>query len=458
MNQSEIRDYLEKRREELLASLPPSPDSPHQKVVNKSHNVLISDYILDITKFIKANISNSKKAVKENYPCYNFTGIDFPKKFSFRKHFFIGRVILSNSIDSKEVIFNDCSFECPIYSENFESISFVNCTFHTSSVHLKCSNLKIKNSEFNNQVNFLIEGYRTALSNTKFNGGVYLFPGQQAGVIQINDCTFSRSFLIENQNVQSALQISNTSFLERLYCTNSAFNNLLYFTECSFWRAPIFFGTKIHHGTNFKDCNFYEISPDAAQKYRVIKDLLLGIGDEHQAETFNSYELTCRLVSKTFSYLKLNRIKSESQFYKQLLTVVSPLNWLSKDGFFSFLYLILNNYGTNPWLPVAWISCITIIFFNYCTQFGGIDVLVPTGYTPAKWEVELLTLSHSEKSAIFVAQSILWPLKPLFNSGVELTSNLSTHYKSLLVSGLSSFLLYLFIAGLRRKFKVYDRQ
>ena len=321
---------------------------------------------------------------------------------------------------------------------SFNKTSFLNCTHHfeaAEEVVFSQSNFEIYTIE--PQPDKQIFCKETAFKRCSFNP------------FRIYKTTFDGKVLFEDCQSQSAFDANMCSFQRGLV-----------FKNCDFSRAPSLFDAVIHGETTIFDesCKFRSRLNSDSKRYAAIARLYDN-KDEVRMREFHALELMSELNGKC--YEKAWGLSSKA-FYRKVINFVFVyvLGWrgvFSRYGFFNYLYLWINRYGTSLWRPLICLLFLAVLFYCLVTYTShGAYIPEQNCSEPAReWVRALCTTSPVwERNLIYVFHNVLWPFKLVYAEGVFEEKTPWLHTMRILFSLLSTLLIVMFGVGLRQRFKV----
>ena len=373
-----------------------------------------------------------------------FKGSKFNGATSFRGHFH-QTADFSRTTFFKTANFDGVRFEKKADFSNanfFQDASFSSSNFLESAI--------FKSAEFQRGV-----GFRGGVC-----GAFDFSHSTVTGKIDFSERTFSDSVNLDaltagdinftKANVQGAFSFRQGGV--GFFNSKGAFyQTSVDFTGTTFGMAPVFSALPpkppqeaLPQNATFHNCTFRDVtSPDAEPRYRAIK-FIMGF-HHHDAEAYRFAAL------EIHSRRKRLRFKSE------------PVEFVA-----SYLYHLANDYGESLTKPIiGWFLLLLVLTVAYSADNAlvldskavsdtflnstwlGKAIQVPIGSTDS------CLLHFTYRGLIFSLQQSIGPLKVLtYNSGVLIPKTSWIQIIAVIHSIISTVLLYLFIAGIRKRFKV----
>ncbi|WP_413942712.1 hypothetical protein [Bdellovibrio sp. HCB-162] len=260
---------------------------------------------------------------------------------------------------------------------------------------------------------------------------------EKAKMVKISDTNFESDFYFEN-SVISDFEIMKCEFYR--YAS---------FKFSEFYLAPNFSNVGFTHSTTFHGAKFLDTkSKESEGRYRNLKEMMSKISNDSDEVLFSSYEIESR---------------------RKDLWKADKFEW-----FFSLLYSGANSYGRSVskpffWMFVVWLFFVVVFFFTDAvfvdtkksdnvaiTQLDKdiIESGVAQRIEPEiSWTIRAATETKCYKAAVFSGINMLGPLRLVsFFEGFKVTAFryvLVTWFQSIL----ATILWYLFIVGIKRRFR-----
>lgn len=295
------------------------------------------------------------------------------------------------------------------------------------------------------------------IANEDFN-----FSSRKSNLITIRQGQFNRSEIkvVNNNDLKMPSNTFNGDcHFEDCQLNTSSFagcnfNKYVSFKRSRFAKAPDFLNASYTHSTTFYGCKFDDVmSKESEGRYRVLKDQMRSISNDSDDILFSSYELQSR--------------------QKEL--------WKSDKSEFilSLCYLLANQYGRSILRPL-W--CILTVWFVFALIFFSTDSIYVEisqtarpldicfeastqlkPYTPPcssffsitdiSWATRARTKGKTYQSAVFSGINMLGPLRLVsFFEGFKVKT-FTYVMLTWLQSILATILWYLFIVGIKRRFR-----
>ena len=263
-----------------------------------------------------------------------------------------------------------------------ESVTFEDAVFKNG--------LTIREAEFNNHADFGFSGHthRNAEKIENYDN-------------QRNNCI-------------SFLNASNAVFKSKVTFHDRNFTAWVDFSNCIFHKAPQFFGSILHHDTNFEKATFLGISSTSARMYRVLKQSMGNILAHREEAMFYALEQKC---------IRKNRNVSPS------------------IRFFSWLYEKTSNYGQSVSRPF-YVGFIVILTFTLIYSILGARW---SGLLPSiSWSLFVNSLLFTIKQSVSPFRVWLEGSTPAWYQGdLQLLQFIATIQSLLILSIFTVFLLAL---------------
>lgn len=249
---------------------------------------------------------------------------------------------------------------------------------------------------------------------------------------------FSDYINLSNLKVLSQMRLSNMYFngvmsfdacsFDHFNANNSKFNARTAFTNCIFLTAPTFYSSKLFPDTDFKGCSFKDLSGQAEAAYRELKYKMHGIQNPVDEHLFSSKEMYCNWIG-------------------------TPWKGDFASKFFGLFYGISNLFGQSIFLPIIWIFLLTFIGSDFYSQEANVFFEKQSNIIAVGWKADAQKFSPDQLGLWYSIINSLGPLK-LHPSAQQFTGGNSTVVViSLLHSILASYLWFLIISWLRRRFR-----
>lgn len=210
------------------------------------------------------------------------------------------------------------------------------------------------------------------------------------------------------------------------------FTNGTFFDDCDFESSPDFLGSELYPNTNFSNCTFKDFHRESQGRYRYLKRKLDSSGNSVGECLFSSLEMRARFENQSW--------KSTSTLFEKTC------------GFFA---LYINNFGHSLLRPFAWYFGL-LVFFAYITHEFELIVVSDQFSEVSKyegtWIKSLLSNSWIHSTYYSIVNSIV-PLKLVNRYDVIVSSSLVGLFFSVIHAFISSILLYLGIAGIKKRFR-----
>ena len=231
--------------------------------------------------------------------------------------------------------------------------------------------------------------------------------------IKISGCKFEE-LSIENPSTSDSKNSEGT------------IGGYLYIQNSEFKKAPDI-KAKLPKGSLFNGSIFYDKKPESIGRYRDIKNKLLDIGNDGDAMTFSSYEMI-----STHANIKL------SKNYEERII-----------GFFAKLG---NNFGLSLFklfviLAISWVLC-SVVYYCMCS----FEVYKTSDISDNLYEC-IKKYSYFCQALLFSFYNSLGPFGALFGSNAFRVVDVPSSFIVFVQRVVSSILLYLFIIGIRKKFR-----
>lgn len=256
-------------------------------------------------------------------------------------------------------------------------------------------------------------------------------------ITNISDVSISHSaidhFLIKNCRTCSV----HNSELEHFYANDSVFRGKTSFRFVTFHNAPEFFGATLYKDTTFSGCIFPNTPSESLGNYRVLKEFMGDLRNDKDEMRFMSLELKCH-------HDELNFKTIESSFEK-ICSICAA--WF-------------NDYGLSLVRPIWWIIGLALFggivnsSFNLVTKNPEINVLLVDPDLNASWKTEIYYASNLFQSFYLSLINSIGPLKLLLGEPVVIQKYLIGQTLSFIQNIVSSILIFMFVTGIKRRFKL----
>lgn len=377
----------------------------------------------------------------------------------------LSRIIIDNSIYERDINFDQLPPIVPYSIRMYNSIikgEILSKNSRKFNNYFKLENIECNldktiqfvNASFMKAVRIDIEKCEKFHMETNIINGINIVLRECKSLILSGN--FNKEFRGNFQAIKTASirgSFNNDTYFDKSTFNCSDFNgaqftNYVSFKFCNFTKAPDFLGAKFTNHVSFYGAEFSDVtSTESEGRYRLLKDKMREVSNDADEILFSSYELESR--HKDFK-------KSDRWQY-----------------FFSFLYWILNNYGRSLMRPVVSILIIwvffAVVFFKFENSFYVDDKLglpnIPILHelkisdNSAKaiehhsWVTDTKFDSRPVQSMKFSAINMLGPLRLIsFFEGFKVTT-FAYMMLTWIQSVLATILWYLFIVGIKRRFR-----
>ena len=255
--------------------------------------------------------------------------------------------------------------------------------------------------------------------------------------------------------------IQKTKFQGNLSCEMSdfgtvngnscAFESRTTFAGTSFSKAPHFHDVDFFQDTNFHGCGFKDVaSSHAVGAYRTLKHAMSNMDNNTEETEFAALELHSRRIH-LWSNLKTKKGTRRLADLGELL--------------FSYVYYLINNYGRSLLRPIlVWMSMIVLfmgLFSSFASSGGENVILSPTVHSEeiaGTW-LQGVVGNHCfgdwcySRAAYFSVFNSLGPLRLLPTYSVIVATNTQTQILAFIQGIASTALIYVFVVGIKRRFK-----
>jgi uncharacterized protein YjbI with pentapeptide repeats len=254
--------------------------------------------------------------------------------------------------------------------------------------------------------------------------------------VQFRKCTF-REVSLDLAEFDSTFDVQDSS-VDLFRCRNVKFRDTTTFRKMVFKGVPDFHGTAFFPATSFRECDFRDrISISGEAVYRDLKHKMAGFHNTHDEMLFAAHEMASRR---------------------------RHLGW-DGEWFFSFLYNLINRYGTSITLPLVWLALLFALGLDYYS--GSTSLLVERVEVNAKMITEgdpswISVLMGPPcqgkvlcpKAAYFSFVNTLGPLRLFSPFNGVVAADVRTMLLSLVQAAASTTLWFIFISGIRRRFRL----
>jgi hypothetical protein len=212
----------------------------------------------------------------------------------------------------------------------------------------------------------------------------------------------------------------------------STFQSSTYFRNTRFENAPIFFDTTFHADTSFEGSRFMDFTDSAEGHYRTIKAKMGGLSNEIEESRFASLEMRARWTHLSFS----------------------KKDWLEKS--LGAAYIALNDFGFSIGKPLIWLFLQFSLFADLYI-FGGGTIFNPAITNNAlinnTWAADIYGWDKTSQAFYLSFINTLGPLRLAIKPDLIKTTAWYLQLGTFIQGIFSSILLYLFVAGIRKRFK-----
>lgn len=270
--------------------------------------------------------------------------------------------------------------------------------------------------------------------------------------LEIFDCDFNtlnlsrsnttdglKSLYLKNSKVEQ-LEMVNLKITGRTAihaCTIGDFNaNYAQFLEqtsyddTTFLKAPHFFETKLFPDTNFRGSKFKDVDASAEGRFRKLKHHMKSIENDRDEAVFSSLELHSRTKG----------LKWTTHFEEKMI---------------GYAYLLANQFGRSIILPGVWLFLLFMTGTYIYSQPNSISFSPPPLSHPFfdSWYFDVHKMSPLLQATLFSFFNSLGPVRLLTGLNIFIPKSFEIVAFSWFQLVLSSILWYLFIVGIRRRFR-----
>ncbi len=309
--------------------------------------------------------------------------------------------------------------------------------------------IKLENCVFKKKIRF-IENFK---GNICFNETIFEENVEFKGMnffdnLSMDKCTFKNDITFKKVKFHGT----------KCNLRRSNFEGLLMFEKCRFENsAPDLRGTKGPIHLNFDDTNkIKEPQKIDIDILKSIQKTLKTQGSVWQARVIHNYEISSRVATILKNDLK------------DILLLKKPDNLLYLIS--AEVYRLINNRGTSIAIPLIWLIFGTYIMSLFYQDFVIIDpdilknikkvVTDPNILKNIKvhehpiWINDVIDLPIKRQAILYSIQTTLWPIRILSDFHVLTLSSLHAKIYSVLHSIFATIIWYLFITGLKARFKI----
>ncbi|WP_374029686.1 hypothetical protein [Bdellovibrio bacteriovorus] len=202
------------------------------------------------------------------------------------------------------------------------------------------------------------------------------------------------------------------------------------FDDTKFLKAPHFFESKLFPDTNFRGSDFKGVDAAAEGRFRKLKHHMKTIENDRDEAVFSSLELHSRTKG----------LKWTNHFEEKVL---------------GYAYLMANKFGRSIILPGVWLLLLFALGTVVYLQPNAISFSPPSLSHPLfdSWYFDVQSMCPGLQAALFSFFNSLGPVRLLTGLNIFIPGSFEIVAFSWFQLVLSSILWYLFIVGIRRRFR-----
>lgn len=274
----------------------------------------------------------------------------------------------------------------------------------------------------------------------------------------ISRCEINELFFLNEKgereitSMDAQIQIINNSEISCLYCSNlelmqsfiisdstfiitdlssNNFKGAFYVKNAKFESSPNFLESKFTNNTIFEECKFKDTSSaNSVIKYRFLKNMVHGIGDEHQASIFQALEFKAR--RKNLKFFKGDALEKT----------------------YSLFLCAFHNYGMTLLRPYIWLILFGGIFYNIYNSNAGIECTGDLENLKGWLSASCATANYSDRALYATFANSFGPIGIIIKNSTLVASTFMMKIAETVQMIFSSILWTIIITSARRRFKV----